>query len=81
MGMKFDRWWRLLKENVVHCGLYELKTKQFLYDHCMARLLNWKDLPAFVRVCCQPETADLYVTPCELAVFQVRLHLKCDVTR
>ena len=85
MGMKFfeslDRWWRLLKESVVHSSLYELKTKQILYDRYMVFFVNGKDLPAFVRVCYQPETADLYVKRCAFAIFHVRIQLKCDGTR
>ena len=85
MGMKFfeslDRWRRLLKENVVHRSLYELKTKQIFYDRYMVCFPNGKNLPAFVRVCYQPETADLYVKRCALAIFQVRVQLKCNGTR
>lgn len=37
----------------------------------MVCFLSSKDFPAFVRVCYQPETADVYVKRCALAIFQV----------
>lgn len=53
------------------CSLYKLKTKQILHDRYIVCFLNSKDFPAFVRVCYQPETADLYVKRCALAIFRV----------